>query len=90
VRALVERNARSDLETGLELGLRNSRGVTSRGLADGGAQERALQARYQGYAQRLNGQWPRTAAMLRRIVRSLAEEARRHDAQAAIAEERWC
>lgn len=89
VRDLVERIASRDLETGLELGLRNSRGVTTRGLSDGGAQERALQARYLDNAQHLNANWPRTAAMLRRIARSYAEEARWHDDKAEIAAERW-
>jgi len=42
VRRLVEQIASRSLETGLELELRNSRGVTARGLIDGGAQERAL------------------------------------------------
>ncbi|HVC79366.1 MAG TPA: XRE family transcriptional regulator, partial [Chloroflexota bacterium] len=88
VRNLVERIASRDLETGLELGLRNSRGATWRGLSDGGAQERALQARYLDYAQHFNANWPRTAAMLRRIARSFAEEARREDEHAEIIEER--
>jgi len=74
VRRLVERIANRDLEAGLELGLLRSRGVTSRGLGDGGAQERALQARYLDDAQHLNADWPRTAAMVRRIARSYAEE----------------
>jgi hypothetical protein len=86
VRNLVERIASRDLETGLEIGLHNSRGVTVRGLGDGGAQERALQVQYLDYAQHLNAGWPRTAAMLRRIARSFAEEARREDEQAELPE----
>jgi hypothetical protein len=84
VRHLVERIASRDLETGLELGLHNSRGATWRGVTDGGAQERTLQARYLDYAQHLNVEWPRTAAMLRRIARSYAEEGRRHDEEAEM------
>jgi hypothetical protein len=88
VRNLVERIASRDLETGLESGLYNSRGATWRGLHDGGAQERALQMRYLDYAQQLIRDWPRTAAMLRRIARTYAEEARWEDEQAEIAETR--
>jgi hypothetical protein len=54
VRDLIERIESRDLETGLEIGLHNSRGVTWRGLTDGGAQERALQAKYLTYAQQVN------------------------------------
>ena len=86
VRTLVERIASHDLETGVEIGLHNNRGVTMRGFSDGGAQERALQTQYLDYAQHLNADWPRTAALLRRIARSFAEEARWHDGQAEIAE----
>jgi hypothetical protein len=86
VRNLVERISSRDLETGLELGLRNSRGVTCRGLSDGGAQERALQAQYLDYARHQNADWPRTAAMLRRTARAFAEDARREDEQAELTE----
>ena len=89
VRDLVERIESPDLEKGLVLGLRNSRGVTSRGLTDGGEQERALQARYLTYAEQVGGRWPRTAALLRRIARGYADEARRHDAEAEITENGW-
>ncbi|MBI4322463.1 MAG: hypothetical protein HY675_28555 [Chloroflexi bacterium] len=89
VRDLIERIESRDLEAGLELGQRNSRGVTRRELTDGGAQERALQTRYLDHAQQMNARWPRTAAMLRRIARSYAEEASRHDEEAEITEDRW-
>ena len=89
VRNLVERVASHELETGLELGLRNNRGVTVRGPLDGGAQERVLQAKYLGYAQHLNADWPRTAAMLRRIARAFAGEAHWYDEQADLTEEHW-
>ncbi len=89
VRRLIEQIASRDLETGLELGLRNSRGVTVRGLVDGGAQERALQTQYLDDAQHLNADWPRTAAMVRRIARSYAEEARWQDERAEMTEASW-
>jgi hypothetical protein len=63
--------------------------VTWRGLTDGGAQERALQARYLTYAQQFSARWPRTAAMLRRIASTYREEARMQDEQAEITEDQW-
>lgn len=89
VRDLVERIESRDIETGLEIGLRNSRGVTVRDPTEGGAQERSLQTRYLTYARQMNSQWPRTAAMLRRIASAYGEEARIHDEAAEITEDRW-
>lgn len=89
VRDIVERIESRELETGLELGLRNSRGGTSRGLTDGGAQERALQIKYLTYAQQMSAQWPRTAVMLRRIANAYREDARLEDDRAEISEDRW-
>jgi predicted pyridoxine 5'-phosphate oxidase superfamily flavin-nucleotide-binding protein len=88
-RRLVERLASGDLETGMERGRRKNRGVTMRNPGDGGAQERALQTKYLIAAQQLTAEWPRTAAMLRRIARSYSEEARRQDEHAEITQERW-
>jgi hypothetical protein len=88
VRNLVERIESRDLETGLELELQNSRDETWRGVTDGGAQERVLQVQYLDYAQQANARWPCTAAMLRRIARAYAEEARQHDQEAEITEDR--
>lgn len=89
VRNLVEKINSRDLETGLEVGLSNSRGVTWRDPAAGGEQERVLQAQYLSYAQSLNAEWPRTAGMLRRIARIFAHEARWHDERAEVDAERW-
>jgi hypothetical protein len=89
VRDLVERIASHDLEIGLEIGLLNSRGVTSRAPLDGGAQERTLQAHYQGIAQQLSGQWPRSAGILRQVASTYGAQARREDDEAAVTEDRW-
>ena len=89
VRDLVERIESRDLDTGLELGLQNSRGVTTRGLTDGGAQERALQVKYLGFAQEVGAKWPRSAAIQRHIARAYAQQARMEDEQAEITEDRW-
>lgn len=81
VRSVIERIASSDLEDGLRTQIVNERGVSTRGLLDGGAQERSLADKWQERAQRIRDQWPRTAAVLESVATSYAHEAREHDAQ---------
>jgi hypothetical protein len=82
VRDLIERLRRSELDTGFEIEVFNRRGVTSRGLTDGGEQERMLAARYRGLAQKISDQWSRTATILRAIASGYEAEAQRHDEDA--------
>lgn len=81
VRDLLERVRSDELENGLGLGIYNRRGVTSRGMFDGGDQERALAA---GYRQQAAGAaaWPRVRRLLRRLADSYEREARRNDEEA--------
>jgi hypothetical protein len=46
-----------------------------------------LSERYNGYADALNEEWPRTTAMLRRISDVYASEARREDVEAELRED---
>ena len=69
-------------------GVRNARGVTTRGAFDGGAQERALAQRYRELAQAKSIAFPRVAAMLEDVAASYDREARRHDEEAQLGE-RW-
>ena len=82
VRRLFERLQDDDVEDGYFVEVLGRRGVTSRGLEDGGEQERALVDRYRADAERSAHQWPRTAAILRKIVKSYESEARRNDESA--------
>jgi len=87
IRDVIEEVASEDLETGLEVEVRNSRGVTSRGLTDGGVQERKFVERYLGYAQAVTDEWPRTAAMLHRLAKLFEADARREDVTAELTED---
>lgn len=89
VRDLIERIASTDLERGIEVEVRNSRGVTSRSLTAGGTQERELVEQYLSYTQVSGNRWPRAAAMLRRIADTFTDEALRHDEDAALREDLW-
>jgi hypothetical protein len=89
VRELIETFASKELERGIVTEVLNSRGITWRGVTAGGAQERALEEQYRGYAGAVGDRWPRTAAMLRRIAETYGREARREDASAELREDLW-
>jgi hypothetical protein len=81
VRDLIEDLGSQKFETGLHTGKFNSRGIISRSLADGGAQERQLAAQYRAWADRVSDRWPRTGALLRLIAANYEEWAHREDDQ---------
>jgi hypothetical protein len=74
VREIIERVQNPEVERGFEIGRYNSRGVVSKGLTDGGAQERAIAERYRSSSDRIADRWPRTAAMLRRLEQLIVEK----------------
>lgn len=84
IRHVIEDVASADLETGLEIEVFNSRGVTTRGPVEGGRQEHELAERYAGYAAAIGGRWPRTTALLRRIAGVFEADARQEDAKAEL------
>lgn len=79
VRDLLEEVQSEHLESGLSIAVLNGRGVTSRGLGEGGAQERDLAKKYREDADRLADKWPRSAAMLRGLATSYESDARREE-----------
>lgn len=82
VRDLIEEIGLEHVETGLYLQILNSRGVTGRGLEDGGAQEVELAAFYQSKAQQYADDSPRVAAVFRRVAQSYLADARRNEGDA--------
>ncbi|MEV5147441.1 hypothetical protein AB0L14_24315 [Streptomyces sp. NPDC052727] len=81
VRDLLEEINSSDLERGLSIGIYNKRGVTSRGLLDGGVQESELAQSFREQAERARP-WPRTRKLLNRLAESYEADARREDQEA--------
>lgn len=79
VRDLLEDVQLEHIETGLYLHVVNSRGITSRGLEDGGGQEFQLSADYRAKAEALADTAPRTAALFRRVAASYDSDARRNE-----------
>ncbi|HEX8207396.1 MAG TPA: helix-turn-helix domain-containing protein [Solirubrobacteraceae bacterium] len=84
VREIIETIGSRSLETGLHVGVINARGITSRGLFDGGKQERALAADYLRWARETAGEWPRTSRVLRGIAEDYERDAQRHDIEAEL------
>ncbi len=79
VRDVIEITRSRGLERGIIIGVYNSRGATSRGITDGGIQERELAQRYHAFARETALEWPRTSAVLERMAKDYEEEGRRHD-----------
>jgi hypothetical protein len=69
-------------DDGLFVGRMNSRGITTRGVYDGGSSERQLAAGYREDAAALEARWPRTAEILRRLQRSYERMADEEDDEA--------
>jgi excisionase family DNA binding protein len=84
VRELIERIGSQELENGFFIGRLNSRGVTTRGVYDGGRQERVLAALYRDWSTATASTWPRTARLLRAVSDSYERDARREDAKAEL------
>lgn len=82
VRDILENLLNTRIETGLHIGRTNQRGVTSRGVYDGGDQERELEKEYRQMATRIATRWPRTARVLRDIADGYQREAAFYDADA--------
>jgi hypothetical protein len=60
----------------------NNRGGTTRGVYDGGDQERVIAERYERQSGLIRDEWPRTAALLRRLSEGYLREAGRMDEEA--------
>ena len=82
VRDILDDCLSTDLERGFSFGVRGLRGMTSRGLFDGGGQERSLAGEYGKNADDLLARWPRTASLLRGLAQHYGWDARWHDDRA--------
>jgi hypothetical protein len=84
VRELIEITRSNELEIGVQTGVINKRGVTTRLPTDGGAQERDLAKMYQDWSERTRLEFPRTSAMLAKIAKSYEWDAKSHDDDAEM------
>ncbi|MEU5264665.1 hypothetical protein [Amycolatopsis sp. NPDC021455] len=79
VREVIESVASSHVEQGLYIGIVNKRGMTARGVMDGGEQERVLAEKYARWVKQVELAWPRTAAVLRAVEQRYRDDAARED-----------
>lgn len=84
VRDLIESIGSRNLENGAVTGRLNSRGLTTRGVYDGGSQERTLAEQYKQWSLGVQVQWPRTARILRALAGSYERDAAREDERAQL------
>ena len=83
IRDAIEEVNSDDLDRGFYIGIRNSRGVTSRSPFDGGNLERMVAKKYRRWATLCDVDWPRTAASLRSVAASYESQALHEDSLAA-------
>lgn len=84
VRELLEEFDTERLTDGVRISVYNKRGVTSRGLFEGGQKERELAELYDTYAKEVETKWPRTAGMLRDIADHHRRDGEWHDSDARL------
>lgn len=82
IRDVLEEAPDERLARGFSIGVHNKRGVTTRGMTEGGQQEYDLADKYAAWAGAAQATHPRTAAALREIAASYREEGRRNDDEA--------
>ena len=88
VRLAIETLASEPLERGAEVERINMRGVYSKGIGEGGMQERSLAAQALKWAESMPKS-PRTSAMLRRISGTWTRYAEQADIEADVDALRW-
>jgi hypothetical protein len=82
VRSAIELFASDELENGLMIERYNMRGVHAKAVGEGGTQERALATQSLEWAKAMP-EFPRAAALMRRIAEGWTRDAEREDLQAA-------
>ena len=80
----MERFAFQQIGGGFKSGVFNGRGVHSRGIYEGGAQERELAAKYRNWAKQRAFNYPYVSSVLERIAADYDREAKREDTEVEI------
>lgn len=89
VRNLIEFLKNEAIDRYIQNEIYNSRGVVTRGLNDGGKQERELAEKYKKMSDAVKVKWPRTSAMLRGIAGSYERQAKYEDVDSDLHDLRW-
>lgn len=86
-RDVLDRPEFEDVRRGFVVGVRNSRGVTSRAHGEGGNQERKLAQKYRDHALAVRNSHPNLAAAIEKIARSYLNDSRQEDMEAELSRE---
>ena len=78
---VLEATNSANVAKGFKTGVYNVRGVVSRSLEEGGAQERELSVKYCTWAKRLAFEYPYVASILERIAEGYDRDAKREDSE---------
>ena len=84
---VLDDDQHEDIRRGFDTGVFNNRGVTSRTMEEGGAQERALAALFKNRAAAIANRFPRVAEMLNSIAKHYEHDAHREDDEAQLRSE---
>ena len=80
----LERISGGDVDQGFIIGTCNARGVVTRQVGEGGDQERALAAKYRGWAQQIAYEYPHVGSILERIAEDYERDAGRQGTDANL------
>lgn len=89
IRDVIEKLQNQVIERHIPVAVYNNRGVSTRGMYDGGAQERTLAKRYDEMSKALSAKWPRTATMLSAIAKSYHRDAQHEDVSTDLRDLSW-
>ena len=85
---LLDQRQNGDLLSKFGIGIQNARGITTRGVFDGGEQERQLAENYRELSARMANSYPRVSDLLDWVARMYEDAARKQD-ERAVVRERW-
>ena len=80
----LERMSCGEVDQGFIIGTNNARGVITRQIGEAGDQERALAAKYRGWAQQIAYEYPHVGSILERIADGYERDAGRQDTDANL------
>ncbi len=89
VRNVIETLQNRVVDEHFEVAIYNNRGVTTRGLDDGGAQERALAKKYEDMSKVVGPRWPRTRTILLRVAAHYKRYAKHEDVSTELRDLNW-
>ena len=81
IREVIEECDSEQMQNGYSVGLHNLRGSFSKGMYEGGDQERKIAEKFNRYAD-ICANWPRTSAVLRGVASAYLREAAQEDERA--------